>query len=132
MGPTEGRIWATVQAMNRCWTCGDLSELDRLNDYFHDTMVAITPTDKHRLEGRETCVAAWKAFARNANVHYWKESDPKVQVYGNAAVVTYYYDMSFDMGGRTITTGGRDMFTLIHKDGKWWIVADHFSPYPPQ
>jgi len=51
-------------------------------------MVAITPTDKLRREGKEACVAGWKEFAQNAKIHYWKEIDPKIHVYGNAAVVT--------------------------------------------
>jgi hypothetical protein len=67
-------------------------------------------------------------------MNYWKEIDPKVQVYGNGkfAVVTYYFDMSFDMVGQTIKMGGRDMFALVNEDGKWWVVADQFSPYPQQ
>jgi len=130
MEQADAKIWETVQAMNHCWTCGDASELDKLNDYFHETMVAITPTDKYRREGKEACVAGWESFARNAKIYSWKEIDPKIQVYGNTAVVTYYYDMSFDIGGQTINMAGRDMLTLVNKNGKWWIVADQFSSYP--
>jgi len=132
MKQTEKKVWETILAMNRSWTCGDLSELQKLDNYFHETMVAITPTDKYRLEGKEACVAGWMAFAQSTNIHFWKEIDPKIQVYDNVAVVTYYFEMSFDMGGQTINMSGRDMFTLIHESGKWWIVADQFSPYPRQ
>ena len=45
----EREVWKTVQAMNRCWTCGRHEELERLNDYFHETMVAITPSDRLRV-----------------------------------------------------------------------------------
>ena len=95
-------------------------------------MVAITPGDRERLEGREACVAGWKAFVEASTIHYFKVAEPKVQLYGDNrfAVVTYYYDMSFDMGGDTVETGGRDMFVLARQDGRWWVVADQFSPYP--
>lgn len=123
-------IWAAVQALNRLWTVE--GRADELVNYFHEKMVAITPTDRARLDGGKACIAGWKGFAEAAKIHYWKEIDPKVELFGNGAfaVVTYYFDMSFDMGGQTITMGGRDMMSLINEDGKWWVVADQFSPYP--
>ncbi len=130
MNQTEVKVWNTIQKMNKCWTCGDLSELEKLAHYFHKEMVAITPTDKYRLEGKEACFNGWKSFAENTKIHFWKEKDPKIQIYGNTAVITYYFDMSFDMAGQTVNMGGRDMFTLINENGKWLVVADQFSQYP--
>lgn len=121
-------VWKTIQTLNRAWTIE--KNPDKLKDYFHKNMVAITATDRERLEGREACVASWKKFAEAAKIHYWKEIDPNIRLYGNCAVVTYYFDMSFDMDGQTIKMGGQDMFTLVNEDGKWWVVADQFSPYP--
>lgn len=123
-------VWQTIQALNRAWTVK--GNVDELKNYFHKDMVAITATDPERLEGRESCIAAWKAFVEATQIHYWKEIDPKIQLYndGNSAVVTYYFDISFDMGGQTMKMGGRDMFLLVKEDGKWWVVADQFSPYP--
>jgi ketosteroid isomerase-like protein len=129
MNELQQEVWDTVQEMNRCWTSDEDNDLDGLNEYFHETMVAITPSDKHRIEGKSACVAGWQDFARKSKIHSWKELDPDVQAYGNTAVVTYYYDMSFDMGGQTINTWGRDMMTLIKENGKWWLVADQFSGY---
>ena len=128
----EEEVWQTVQALNRAWTVE--GNADALADYFHENMVAITPTDRERVEGRNACVAGWKAFVEATKIHYWKEIDPKVQLYGDGkfAVVTYYWDMSYDMGGQTINIGGRDMFALVNERGKWWVVADQFSPYPQQ
>jgi hypothetical protein len=116
--------------MNRCWTSGNLLDVEKLSDYFHDEMVAITATDKYRLEGKEACFNSWKSFAQSTKIEFWKEHDPKIQIYGNTAVVTYYFDMSFDMAGQTIKMGGRDMFTLIKENNRWMVVADQFSQYP--
>ncbi len=123
-------VWRTIQKMNRAWVVE--GDADKLKNYFHKDMVAITATDRERLEGRDACIASWKRFVEAAKIHYWKEIDPRVQIYGNGrfAVVTYYFDMSFDIGGQTIKLGGRDMFALVNEDGKWWIVADQFSAYP--
>lgn len=125
--PVKQEVWQTLRALNDAWTKGNPSDL---KNYFHKNMVAITAMDRERREGRDACFAGWNSFAKAARIHFWKELDPKIQMYGNTAVVTYYFDMSFDMGGQTINLDGRDMFVFVKEDGKWWAVADQFSPYP--
>ena len=126
----KDEVWATVQALNRLWTVEN--KADDLKQYFHERMIAITPTDRLRREGREACVGGWKAFTETATIHYWKELEPKIELFNDdkCAIVTYYFDMSFDIGGQTVKMGGRDMYTLISEGGRWWVIADQFSPYP--
>jgi len=93
-------------------------------------MVAITATDRLRREGAAACIDGWKGFAENARIHRWEEVDPVIHVHGDAAVVAYYFDMSFDMGGQTVNLGGRDMFFFVKENGRWWAAADQFSSYP--
>ena len=118
---------AFVKALNEAWTKGGGGALA---GYFHPRMVAIGANDRRILRGRDACLASWQNFTEAAKVHRWQEIDPDVQLYGNTAIVTYYYDMSFDMNGRTIETGGRDMFVLVKENGRWWAAADQFSPFP--
>ncbi|MBI1910401.1 MAG: nuclear transport factor 2 family protein [Deltaproteobacteria bacterium] len=124
---TKQEVWQALRDLNDAWTKGNP---EQLKECFHKDMVAITATDRERLVGRDACFASWNRFAKTAKIHFWKEIDPQIQIYGNTAVVTYYFDMSFDMGGQTINMGGRDMFVFIKENGKWWAVADQFSPYP--
>ena len=117
----------TLHELNDCWTKGDGSGLV---NYFHEDMVAVVPTTRERLVGRDACIAGWMGFAKMAKIHFWNETDHQVKLYGNTAIVTYYYNMSFDIGGITINTGGRDMFVFVEQNGKWWAVADQFSSFP--
>lgn len=130
MNQEEQAVWAGVQEMNRCWTCGEDAELTRLTDYFHETMVAITPTDRLLIEGQKACIAGWSRFARSARIDSWLEKEPKVSIYGKMAIVTYYYEMACNFGGNDLRLEGRDMLALINEDGRWQVVADQFSPYP--
>lgn len=127
--PDQREVWEAVRNLNDAWTKADGK---RLVDFFHKDMVAITPTDRYRREGREDCIAGWVDFLSVAKVQHWKEIDPKIQIYANTAVVTYYFDMAFETGGQTVKMGGRDMFVFVKEDGRWWAVADQFSPYPQQ
>lgn len=125
--PEQQDIWATVRALNDAWTKGNP---DTLADYFHPQMLAITPVDRLRRDGATECIAGWKGFAESTKIHSWREIDPLIRVYGDAAVVTYFYEIFFDMGGRRYEEGGRDMFFFVRENGRWWAVADQFSSYP--
>lgn len=95
-------------------------------------MVAITPTDRLRLEGREACVAAWQGFLDEAKVTRWEEREPDVRLHGQGrlAIVTYYYDMTVEVAGGAIDLSGRDMLVLVEEGGRWRMVADHLSGFP--
>jgi hypothetical protein len=123
-------VWQTIIKMNKLWTVDN--KVEELATYFHENMVAITPTDKFRREGQSSCVAGWKSFTDVAKINYWKEIDPRIDLYGNDlfAIVTYRFEMSFDVNGQIIEMSGRDMFSLVKENNKWWIVADQYSPTP--
>ena len=126
----EAEIWSWVQTMNRLWT--EQNNCDALRDYFHPDMVAITPTDSERLVGVEACVAGWAKFVRMAKSLQWRVESPDVRLFadGTCAVVTYFYEAKCEIGGRALQLRGRDMLTLAKERGRWWLVADQFSPFP--
>ncbi len=128
--PTAKDVWQTVCALNDAWTVH--ADADELRRYFHRDMVAITPTDRLRRAGRESCVAGWMGFVAQARITSWDTTDPQVQLYcgGTCAVVSYYYRLACEMGGRALDLSGRDLLTLVLEDGRWWLVADQFSGYP--
>lgn len=125
--PVQREIWATLRALNDAWTLG---HPDDLADYFHPQMIAVTPVDRLRRDGAPDCIAGWKSFAEATVIDRWQEFDPLIRVYGDAAVASYYYEIDFEMGGKRIVQSGRDLFFLVRDDGRWWVVADQFSPYP--
>jgi len=124
---TKKEIWKTLRDLNNTWTKGNPDDLKK---YFHADMVAITPTDRKRREGREACVRDWVEFSKVAKIHSWKEIDPKIQIYGNTAIVTYYFELSFEREGQKMDFAGRDMYVFVMEGNRWLAVADHFSPNP--
>lgn len=124
---TQQEIWTTLRALNDAWTKG---HPERLVDYFHPQMLAITPVDRQRRDGAAECIAGWQGFAESTHIHHWRELNPAIRVFGNAAVVAYDYDIAFDMGGKRFEEGGRDMFFFVREKSRWWAVADQFSNFP--
>jgi hypothetical protein len=64
--PIKQEIWTTVRSMNDAWTKGNPDDLVK---FFHRDMVAITATNRNRLDGGAACVAGWKAFSKAARIH---------------------------------------------------------------
>lgn len=125
--PTKAEIWETVRIANDAWTKGDPTDL---TNFFHPHMIAITPTVRGRLESGASCVAGWKKFREGAQIHSWKEVSPVINLFGDAAVVAYEYEMEVTMAGKKVGLTGRDMMFVVREGGKWWVVADQFSPQP--
>lgn len=123
-------VWQVIEAVNRAWTVeGDAS---KLQDYFHPDMVAITASDRRRLDGRDACIASWASFMKLGQVSSWKIIDPQVKLFGDdrCAVASYYYEMTVSVNGKDFDLAGRDLFTLAREGERWWVISDHFSPYP--
>lgn len=125
--PLQREIWAVVQELNRAWTLG---HPERLAEWFHPQMVAVTPGEPRRLECGADCVAGWTAYAEAARIFGWKERNALVRVHGEAAVVAYTYEIDVELGGVRRLLQGRDLLFLVREEGRWRVVADQFSPMP--
>ena len=88
-------------------------------------MVAITPMDEKRLEGRAACLASWQRFVDQVSITQWETTEEQVQIYGNTAVVTYYYHLVGELNQKRLDLHGRNRVTFL--DRHWlapflWIV----------
>ena len=120
----KNEVWQFLRALNDAWTKADG---ETLPEYFHPRMVAITPVGKLRIKGAAKCLEGWQQFARSNTIHSWREDDPDIELFGDTAVATYYYVMDVTMGSKRLTLSGRDMLTVRKENGRWWLIADHFS-----
>jgi ketosteroid isomerase-like protein len=120
-------VWTFVRALNDAWT---KEKGERLTEYFHPRMVAITPVDKYRLKGSARCIAGWQGFSQGSTIHSWREDEPDIELFGDTAVVTYYYEMDVTIGTSRMNLTGRDLLVLQKEHGRWWLIADQFSGYP--
>ena len=124
--PQKAEVWGFVRALNDSWT---KEKGERLSEYFHPRMVAITPADNLRLKGAAKCIAGWQGFAQASTIHSWREDEPDIELFGDTAVVTYYFAMDVTVGADRMNLTGRDMLVLKKENGRWWLIADQFSGY---
>lgn len=76
-------------------------------------MVIFGPDFRVRGEGREACVKSYEDFASQATVDEFKETDMVIDLWGDTAVVTYRFKVSYKINGQKNRDSGRDLFVLI-------------------
>jgi hypothetical protein len=121
-------VWSTVQNINRHWAFTE--NMDSLALFIHDDMVMFYPGTKDRLEGKKNIIKSYKEYTSYAETVKLEEVDPKIQLYHNnkSAIVTYYFDLVIKTPtGEVQTFSGKDMYTLINENDRWYAVAQHYS-----
>ncbi len=123
-------VWQTIKTINHLWS--EEKNAEALRYYFHRDMVLIIPQNREIIEGVEAIISSYKNYLQAIKIHYFKELDPKIQIfgYGNLVVATYYYDMEAEINKQIIKPQGRDMYTFVKENEKWLAVANQFSPFP--
>ena len=76
---------------------------------------------------REYFVAAYKALPG----HKVSFGEQLIRVYGDTAINTGYYTVSFVKDGETKSIPARYSFTYVKRGDKWMIVDHHSSAMPP-
>ncbi|HSD60279.1 MAG TPA: DUF4440 domain-containing protein, partial [Burkholderiales bacterium] len=76
---------------------------------------------------RDYFVAAYKALPG----HKVSFGEQLIRVYGDTAINTGYYTVSFVKDGETKLIPARYSFTYVKRGDKWLIVDHHSSAMPP-
>ena len=126
-------VWHTVQSINR--HIAFTENMDSLALFIHDDMVMFYPGTKNRLEGKESIIKSYRDYASYAETIKLEETDPVIQLYNNknTAIVSYYFELVIKTPeGKIQTFFGKDMYTLIKENDRWYAVAQHYSFFPEQ
>ncbi|NIV71622.1 DUF4440 domain-containing protein [Candidatus Saccharibacteria bacterium] len=115
----QQEIWQIVQELNVTWVEGNPGKLDR---FFHPDMVIVSPDFQQRIEGRDACVQSYKDFSTQATIHNFKELDAAVEVFGDTAIVSYAFQISYEMNGKRFVDTGRDIFVFVRRGNQWLAV----------
>ena len=85
-----------------------------------------------RLDGKPINMQlAQGGFGSSSRTASEEMANPKVQVYGDVAILTYnFIGTTKDKDGKITPDRGKSTRVYVKKDGQWWLVHGHFSPVP--
>jgi uncharacterized protein (TIGR02246 family) len=108
-----------IQEINTAWRSGHTTDLNR---YFHADMVIVGPGYQEFGRGREACVRSYEDFIRSAVIHECTESEPAIHVWGDTAVASYSWKMTYEQKGTVSREHGHDQVVFTREPDGWKAV----------
>ena len=113
------RVRQTLDAINRAW---QERRFDVLNELFDENIVMRGPSLKEACRGREAAVQSYVQFMAQSAVIEYAESNHAGDMWGEIAIATYDWAMTYEQKGQTKTEKGQDMFVFTRSGSRWLAV----------
>ena len=112
----------TLQRISAAWQDRRYQELAIL---FDENIVMVLPGLSARIEGRAAVVDSYMEFMEHSAVGDYWEDEPTIDVWGDTAIASYRWEMTWVSGGISESAAGYDVFTFSRRtdgDQAWRAV----------
>jgi len=114
------QVRSLLGRINDAWLRGRPDDAGRaLEGCFRRDAVIRGPGFQELGKGEEACIKSYEDFVRQAEIRECTLSEPTVDVFGDAAVATYAWQMTYALDGREYKESGHDLFVLTKRQGRW-------------
>ncbi len=117
-------ILGVEKAMVREFNAGDMQSLLA---HFHPRLIGFSSTQQERVSGLGAMKRTFNYYHQASSHMKYQIAEPKVQLFGDTAIATFYWTVELGKGHPRHLIKGRGSHVLTHQDGKWLIVHEHFS-----
>lgn len=126
MTNAEKEVLATVKAWNDSFTSNDN---ETYFTYIHDDLTLFIPSSPYRIDGKQDDKDEfdWSLSKSRTKVHFFQEMQPKIQIFGNTAIVTYHNRGAYGPDGSEQIYYLKETNVLIKENEKWKIIHIHTS-----
>lgn len=124
--PAGQAVWKTIEGFNRAFAANDPETYFRFID---DDIVVLTPSSPYRIEGIGDDREEFEFGLRQGygRIGYFQELQPRIDVYGDVAVVTYFSRGWYGANDKARTLYLKETDVLVRRAGSWKIVHIHVS-----
>jgi hypothetical protein len=118
----RAEVRLTLGRISAAWQDRRYQELATL---FDEHIVMVLPGLSARIEGRAAVVESYMEFMEHSTVSEYWEDEPTIDVWGDTAIASYHWEMTWVSGGRSESAAGYDVFTFSRRtdgDQAWRAV----------
>jgi hypothetical protein len=108
-----------LERIDDAWTTG---QTDPLRPLFHADMLIAGPGYHRFAVGRDACVESYREFCTNAKVLAYQPSHLEIRVWGDTAVASYSWSMTWQRTGDPVSDSGTDQFVFGRFRQDWLAV----------
>lgn len=122
----QAEVWRAIEGFNRAFAANDPATYFTFID---DAISVLTPSSPYRVEGiaHDREEFEFGLLRRYGRVGYFQELQPRIDLLGDVAVVTYYSRGSYGPDDKASTLYLKETDVLAKKSGVWKIVHIHVS-----
>jgi hypothetical protein len=113
------QVRQTPDAINQAWR---EQRFDTMTDLLDENIVMKGPELKEYGRGRQAFVQSYVQFMAQSKVIEYAESNHAVDMWGDIAVATYDWAMTYEQKGQTRIDKGHDMFVFTRSGSAWLAV----------
>lgn len=126
MTTEEKEILAIVKTWNDSFTRNDN---ETYFTYIHDDLTLFIPSSPYRIDGKQDDKDEfdWSLSKSRTKVHFFQELQPKIQIFGDTAIVTYHNRGAYGPDGNEQIYYLKETNILIKENEKWKIIHIHTS-----
>ncbi len=100
-------------------------------DYMADDSTYFGPMNPYlETDPKQNFLPRFEQYAERFKVLDWQMYNPRVQVYGDTAILTYNVNSTLDLGGRPLQYTGKVSQVYLRQGGTWRVVHGHESLNP--
>ena len=103
------------------------NDVDAIEPHVAGDITWFSHTATERLDGKQVFIDSLRKTVKTKQTFKWQERDLRVQVLGDAAIVSFFYDHSAEIGGRKTDRLSRATYVFAKRGGQWLLVHDHSS-----
>jgi len=124
MNETVANILGLEEAQAKAFNEGRVADI---LDFFHPDFVGFSSTKHDRITGLQALRETFEYYLHSADKIEYHISDPAVHLYGDMAIVTFYWVVALHSKANVQEIKGRGSHVYVQQNDAWKIVHEHFS-----
>jgi len=113
-------VRTVLDMINRAWMTDHPKDLRAtLTECFDDTIVIVGPHFHEVARGKDACIRIYEDFVAKTTLHASRVSEPRIDIWGDTAVVTYAWEMRYEIDGHADQDSGQDALVIVRTPAGW-------------
>jgi ketosteroid isomerase-like protein len=102
-------------------------DIGSILQFFSDNFVGFSSTKHERLTKLSQIKNTFHYYLQEGDKVKYSIKNVKVKIYGESALLTFYWKVDIEKRGKTKTVEGRGSHVFLLVEDDWEIVHEHFS-----
>lgn len=124
---TNAEAQAILQVERNGWEAVKNKQPQALADYFTDDASLFDESQAYRVKGKAEILNALEGWLRQSELRSYQILDPQVQVFGDSALLTYYFTEAGLSGGKEYSNAGKISIVFVKQGNTWKAMHEHRS-----